>query len=252
MPRDGLHAGADDSALLDGRGHYTTARVRAGRVLWLDRHLARLTADAKQLGLPAVDELTVRTAFSELACAAFGDGDGAIRLQHSGGATGHSHWLGIPRALGEDSAHWHAVRAPLLHEGPRPWSGTKRSGSLDTVLARDAARQQGADEALFEDAAGRLIEGARSNLFVVLADGTWATPDVDRGGVAGLARAVVLEHSRRFAVRDISFHALGEARELVAVNALRGARPIVSLAGTPIGSPAGPAFALIDSLLDLH
>ena len=41
-------------------------------------------------------------------------------------------------------------------------------------------------------------------------------------------------------------------RMLDAVNALRGARPIVSLAGTPIGSPAGPAFALIDSLLDLH
>jgi branched-subunit amino acid aminotransferase/4-amino-4-deoxychorismate lyase len=238
--------------LLDGVGHYTTARVRAGETLWVDRHVARLSVDARRLGLPAVDERVVRTAFAELAAAAFGPGDGAIRLQHSRDASGHSRWLGIARGLGDEPESWRAIRAPLCHEGTRPWSGAKTTHTLAYAIARDAATARGAQEALFADHAGRLIEGARCNLFAVLEDGSWATPDLARGGVAGLARDVVLEGTARFAVRDIAFHALPRAREIVAVNSLRGGRAVIELDGTPIGSASGPALDLVNELLALR
>jgi len=217
----------------------------------VDRHLSRLIDDARRLGLPTVDEFTVRAGFSELGRAAFGASDGVIRLQHSRAADGRSSWLGIPRRLGDEPSGWMAIRAPVVHEGPRPWSGVKRSGALEYPLARDAARQRGADEALFADEAGRLIEGARSNLFLVLANGAWSTPDLQRGGVTGIARARVLEATDRFSVCDVPFAALTTAREVVAVNAVRGARPIVRLDGAPVGSPRGPALAMLEELLGL-
>lgn len=251
-PRSEAQLRADDSALLDGRGHYTTARVSTGKTLWVDRHVARLADDARRLELPAIDEHTVRAVFAELAAAAFGSGDGAIRLQHSRDSAGQAHWLGVPRLLGDEPETWRAIRAPHAHEGPQPWSGIKTTNTLGYALARDAARRVGAQDALFADAAGRLIEGTRTNLFVVLEDGRWATPDLSRGGVAGLARDVVLEHTDAFAVRDIDFGALSTAREVVAVNSLRGGRAVVELDGQPIGAADGPALEQLNALLELR
>ena len=237
--------------LLDGVGHYTTARVRSGATLWVERHVARLAADARRLGLPGVDEQMACSAFAELAPAAFGTGDGAIRLQHSRDAAGRSRLLGVPRLLGDEPEAWRSIRAPLAHEGARPWSGIKTTNTLAYTVALEAARARGAQDALFADDAGRLIEGSRCNLFVVLEDGTWATPDLARGGVAGLARETVLEASDQFAVRDIAFHALLRAREVVAVNSLRGGRAVIELDGAPIGTPTGPALERVNQLLDL-
>jgi len=219
--------------------------VSAGDVLWLDRHIARLRADALQLELPAIDERGIRTAFRHLATAAFGLGDGAIRLQHSIDSTGRAHLIGIPRSLGNESDTWSAIRAPLVHEGPQPWSGAKVSSQLLYTSARDATRRAGVREALFADADGRLIEGAGSNVFVARASGEWATPDLVRGGVAGLARAVVLDACaaggpRSISVCDIGYYELSDASEVVATNALRGARSVVALDGRPVGSADGP------------
>ena len=197
-----------------------------------------------------MDEGVVRAAFAALAPAAFGDGDGAIRLQHSRDASGGSHWLGVPRSLGDEPASWSVVRAPFAHEGPRPWSGIKTTNTLGYALASDAAAAAGAQDALFADAAGRLIEGGRCNLLLVLADGRWVTPDLTRGGVSGLAREVVLERGAEFAVRDVGFDALRTAREVIAVNALRCGRAITSLDGVPIGSAEGPALSRVRALLE--
>lgn len=214
--------------------------------------MARLRSDAARLGLPTVDEYAIRSAFEDLAKAAFDDGEGATRLQHSRSPAGRSHLVGLPRELGDEPACWRAIRAPSLHEGPQPWSGVKTTNTLVYALAKDAARGSGAQEALFADAEGRLIEGARSNLFIVLASGEWVTPDLRRGGVRGLARDVVLEHTGEFAVRDVPFHALASAREVVAINALRGGRPVVELDGSPIGAAAGPALDRLNQLLALR
>ncbi|MEE3330054.1 MAG: aminotransferase class IV [Myxococcota bacterium] len=246
LPRHEALSRVDDSAALEGRAHYTTARVSAGGVLWLDRHIARLRADALRLQLPAIDERDIRAAFRHLAPAAFGLGDGAIRLQHSVDSTGRAHLIGIPRSLGDEPDTWSAIRAPLVHEGPQPWSGAKISSQLLYTIARDATKRAGVREALFADAEGRLIEGAGSNVFVARASGEWATPDLVRGGVAGLARAVVLDACvaaggpHPISVCDIGYHELANASEVVAMNALRGARSVVALDGRPVGSADGP------------
>jgi branched-subunit amino acid aminotransferase/4-amino-4-deoxychorismate lyase len=226
---------ADDSAAAEGRGATTTAGVFAGRVRFARRHARRLQAGCRALGLPSPDTDLVLRALGELAEAAFGSGDGAIRLTASRDSRDGAHLVGVPRALGDDPPHWRAVTAPFPHPGPLSWGGAKIAGGLLCAEAARLAREAGADEALLCDADGRLVEGARTNLVAVDADGRLRTPPLARGAVAGLALGVLLERVPELAEHDVAPGEIARLRELVAVNAVRGARPITHVDGAAVG-----------------
>jgi len=243
----------DDGATTDGLACYTTAAVRRGRVRWLERHIERLLRDARLLALPAPHPFELRHAFVENARAAFPNADGALRIQVSAGRSGRARVIGLPRPLGDDPPLWRAVRTPWPHPGPRPWRGAKVAGAPDLALARALAHASGAQEALQVDRDGRVLEGARSALVVVRADGEIVTPDPARGGVVGLARAVVLERLPDVRVRDVSLACLAGAREVLALNAVRGVRPLVALDDRPLGAfgaRAGPVAQRLAALLE--
>ena len=192
-----------------------------------------------------------REALRALARAAFGSGRGVVRLQASRDGAGGVHLVGVPRALGPEGAPWTARVAAFAHHGPAPWGGAKVSGHPLLALARDAARTAGADEALLLDAAGYLVEGSRSSLVLVTADGALVTPPLRRGGVSGVARGLLLQAERELHEADVSREGLATARELVAVNAVRFAVPVTTLDGRPVGNGRpGPAAARLARLLD--
>jgi len=86
------------------------------------------------------------------------------------------------------------------------------------------------------DGAGYVIEGCRSNLFVVDRKGALVAPNISRGAVAGLAQEIVHELIPSVVMRDLSVDELDDARELVAVNAVRQAVSVVRLDQKPIGT----------------
>ncbi len=250
-PLDAPAVRADDSAFSEGRGCYTSARVEDGRVRFAERHTRRLERDARALGLAPVDRGRVRRALDELARAAFPRGAGVVRIQVSRDASGAQHLVGVPRALGASSPEWSAITAPLPHEGPLVAGGPKLSQRLLHALAADAAREADVDEALMLDRAGRLVEGARSNLLVVDARGRLVSPPLERGAVAGVAREVLSEGLGGLPERDVSRRALAAAREIIAINAVRGARAITRLDGKPVGEGRpGPWQARLDAILE--
>jgi D-alanine transaminase len=242
---------ADDSAWLEGRGAYTSARVEAGRVRFAERHARRLARGARALGLGELAEQRVLRAFTELARAAFGEAPGVVRLQASRDAEGTLHLVGVPRALGPETDAWSAVVVRLPGaSGPGAAGGAKVASRLAQALAIDAARAAGADEALLLDAAGRLVEGARTNAIVVGADGRLATPPLALGAVAGIAREVLLERVPELEERVVLEPELRRAREIVATNSVRGARPVVRLDGAPVGDGRpGPWARRLDAAL---
>ena len=61
-------------------GSYTTARVSAGRVERVERHVRRLQRDAARLGLPPPDATQTEHLLLETARRAFGPGDGIVRV----------------------------------------------------------------------------------------------------------------------------------------------------------------------------
>jgi branched-subunit amino acid aminotransferase/4-amino-4-deoxychorismate lyase len=195
----------------------------------------RLLRAAKDLGIGELDAALARRAFDELTAACFGDRDGVVRLQASRDAVGQLHLVGLPRPLGDEPAEWSAIVVRIPHDGAGLAPGLKVSSRLTMALAGDAAREAAADEALLLDPADHLVEGARSNVVVVNARGTPTTPPVARGAVSGIARGVALERVPELVEGEISASELRAAGEVVALNAVHGARPITRLDGAPVG-----------------
>lgn len=250
-PLDQPGVRADDSAFSEGRGCYTALRVVGGRSRFADRHAHRLQRGARELRIGEIDAARLLRAFEELAQAALPDGEGVLRFQVSRDGEGRLHVVGLPRAVGAERSQWSAIVAPFEHEGFTPYGALKVSNRLLQALASEGARDAGVDEAILFDTAGRLVEGARSNLLVSTGAGTLSTPPLERGAVNGIARQVVLERIPEVAELDVSRAQLAAAREIVAVNAVRGARPITQVDGRPVadGKP-GPWAKRLSSALE--
>ncbi len=241
---------ADDGAFSEGRGCYSSVRIRGGVPRFAARHAERLARGARALQLGELDAGLVERALRELASAAFPEGEGIVRLQVSRDGGGR-HLVGVPRDLGDDPPSWTAVIASIVHDGGLALpGGHKLSNRLALSLAADAAREAGAEEALLLDAGGRLVEGARSNLLVAGSDGGLATPPLSRGGVGGIGRQLALERVEGIAERDVDREQLRDAAEIIGVNAVRGAVPIVRLDGRPVGDgrPGPWAVRLAEAL----
>jgi len=208
---------------------------------------ARLVRDAAALGIARLTHANVAARLIALGQEAFGDeGEGVVRLEARAGGE----LVAATRPLGAEREAWHAVVAVALHPGPGVARGTKRSGVDALDAARAEAQSAGVDEALLFDAAGRLVEGARTNLFLALPDGHWVRPDPARGAVAGVALEVVLAADLAIEVRDLDRSACFRAKEIVATNAVRGARPIVALDGRVVGDGApGPLAGALAAAL---
>lgn len=239
---DRLGDPAEAAALACGPGCYTTARADCGRVWHLERHVQRLARDARALGLGDLDAERVRRALLALARAAFPDGAGAVRLEARPvvgcAEPAPVHLLGSARSLGPDPPTWRAVIVGGLHPGPGPGSAAKTTERAPFAAALARARAAAADEALLLDAAGRLVEGARSSVVVVRADGALVTPPLARGAQAGIGRALLLERVPALEEADVAGEELAAAREIAVVNAVRGVRPIVALDEHPVGAGA--------------
>ena len=86
---------------------------------------------------------------------------------------------------------------------------------------------------------------------VVAADGRTIFPDPALGAVAGIGLAVIADAISATTPGELRAEDLSSAREVVAVNAVRGPRPIVRIDGAPVadGRPGpvarrlGAAFA---------
>ena len=69
----------------------------------------------------------------------------------------------------------------------------KTTGLLPNVLARQAAAEQGAAEAILIDAAGTVTEGAATSFWIVDAEGRLRTRHLDHGILPGCTRDALLE-----------------------------------------------------------
>jgi 4-amino-4-deoxychorismate lyase len=232
---------ADDRGLAYGDGLFETMRAHEGDVPWWDRHWARLRHGAERLGIPLPAQDLVRRQSLRL----LGGGSAVLRLQLTRGCGGRGYTPPL-----EAEPTWMLARHPLPASAPPGglrlrWcetrlseqpalAGLKHCNRLEQVLARaewnaPGAADAEADEGLMCGSGGQVVCATSANLFI-LHGGEWATPPVDRCGVAGVVRGWLVE---QFGVteRPLERAEVETAEAVVLTNAVRGILPVARLGG---------------------
>jgi 4-amino-4-deoxychorismate lyase len=236
-----------DRGLLYGDGVFRTLRAAQGKALHWPLHYLKLKHDCTALGISCPDEALL---CAELDQVLLQHPDGVVKLivTRGAGARGYTPSVDIlPTRIWDFSPlpdyppEWatQGIKARIcslrLPAQPR-LACVKHLNRLENVLAAAELDAQSHDSRLAEglllDAGGHLIEGIRSNLFLV-SQGRLATPDLSRCGVAGIQRGRVmawaLQHGITLQVRDIGLEEALQADELFIVNSVIGLWPIREL-----------------------
>jgi len=129
----------------------------------------------------------------------------------------------------------------------------KTVGLLPNVLARQAAREQGAAEALFVDEAGLITEGASANAWILDQAGVLRTRDTGANILRGVTRHtlldVIAQAQLKVEERPFTPQEMAEAKEAFITGAGSLVLPVVKIDGQPIGDGApGPVAKRLRSL----
>jgi branched-subunit amino acid aminotransferase/4-amino-4-deoxychorismate lyase len=181
---------------LDGRGVFETMRAYQGRIFLLKEHLRRLELGLKSLKilfLMNVDQLE-STLYMALSRNRLKNGRLRLTVWQPQDVTRVTI---IAQAIRPYSSQqyrkgFRAVLMDTLKEWTRKSPHTK---SIDYNLFHQAytqAKQDGYDEAILVNARGELMEGSRSNLFIVDKGRLW-TPSFISGCLAGVTRQALLQ-----------------------------------------------------------
>jgi 4-amino-4-deoxychorismate lyase len=236
-----------------GDGLFETIACEGGRPRFLELHLRRLAAGCARLGLEAPEAATLRAELQQLAAPC---GRAIIKVLLTRGAaaargyavTGFEQptrislryaWPSEDPGLAREGVR---VRIAALRLGENPaLAGLKHCNRLEQVLARREWTDTGIAEALMFSSSGALVSGTMSNVFMVR-NAKLYTPRVDRCGVAGVMRQVVLAAAADAGIaaeeRVLDSQELACAQEVFLTNALMGIRPVRELDGRPL--PPGP------------
>jgi D-alanine transaminase len=126
---------------------------------------------------------------------------------------------------------------------------------LPNVLAKQAAREQGAREAWFVDGNGRVTEGSSSNAWIVTRDGKVVTRQADHAILRGITRTVLLEaiaaQGLKLEERAFTLDEAYDAREAFITSASQIVLPVVKIDGRPVGNGA-PGLIASALRLEFH
>ncbi|MBU2863303.1 aminodeoxychorismate lyase [Reinekea forsetii] len=108
-------------------------------------------------------------------------------------------------------------------------AGIKHLNRLDSVLARQEARGEGAHDALMLTSKRRVIESSMANVFLKV-QGQWFTPILDTAGVNGIIRQHLLSaFSSQILEQHIDQATLAQVESAFLTNSLMGIIPIIEL-----------------------
>ncbi len=224
-----------DRGLHFGDGLFETIGCVHGAPRFLELHLERLAAGSERLGLEAPRRGTLEAEVRALAAESPRSIIKMLVTRGAAVARGYALRYAWPE---EDPALWHEgvrVRVADQRLGENPaLAGLKHCNRLEQVLARAEWSDPGIAEALMYSSSAALISGTMSNVFLVR-DERLLTPRLDRCGVAGVMRRVVLAEAAKAGIpaeeRTLGSGDLAAAREVFLTNALMGVRPVRELGG---------------------
>jgi D-alanine transaminase len=267
LPRAEARISPDDRGFTFGDGVYEVTPIYRGHPLAMEARLARLRNGLSQLRIDW-DTSAVATIYGEL-LDRNGLGDApmvVVYLQVTRGAATRTHQFPPAGTLPTVYANARAYERPSRAEWDKGASAItfpdfrwgradiKSLQLLPNVLAQEAARREGADEAiLIRD--GIAVEGARSNLLLVRSGVIWTHPTSNQI-LTGATRGVILELAaeKGYEIREGPSPAdeLARSSEVFLTGSVTELRPLVRIDGRPVGTGAvGPVSRdLYEAFLD--
>lgn len=246
VPRAEAVVPVGDRGFLYGDGLFETMLMRGGEVPLLSLHLARMRVSARMLSIPFDPDRAAEACMS-LVRTLDATREHVIRLTLSRGPAGQRGYQPPPdptptlmiaaspyqRPAGPLSAITASFR---IHENS-PLAAHKSLSALEKVLAKSEAARTGCDEAILLNQAGRVAEGAATNLFIVR-QGLWMTPPLTDGCLPGVMRQRVLDLTGGLEWK-ITPADLFRCDGVYLTNAVQGCLPLAALdgRGLPWGTP---------------
>jgi branched-chain amino acid aminotransferase len=172
-------------------GLFETMLVVRGEVVQRDEHFARLAASAQALGFPPPSEDAFRAAVA-LAAKQVQSHDAALRctyVQENEGWRLIATTAPIPETTLQRREGARAITLDLSRALPEHKTIPYEASVIGLQRARDA----GANEGLFVDDRGHILEGTATNVFAIT-DTSLITAPISAGILPGIVRAWVLEH----------------------------------------------------------
>ncbi|TRC99609.1 D-amino-acid transaminase [Mesorhizobium sp. WSM4303] len=133
----------------------------------------------------------------------------------------------------------------------------KSTGLLPNVLAKQKAKEAGAQEAWFVDTDGNVKEGGSSNAWIVTRDGVLVTRPAEHGILRGITRTTMFEVAAKLGLkieeRGFSVAEAKAAREAFISSATTIAMPVVAIDGASVanGHPGSVTLSLRQAFFDV-
>ena len=269
LPQRAASVNVEDRGYQFADGIYEVVHLHHGRFIDADRHMARLDRSLREVRIaPPMGQGALLHVLHEVAQRNRVH-DGLLYMQVTRGVAPRDHAFParpVPPALVVT-----VRRIPAYPANVDAWTGRaitrpderwarcdiKSTGLLPNVLARQAAREQGAVEAILIDRDGMVTEGAATSLWIVDAQGTVRTRHLDYGILPGCTRDALLAKIAaagiHFEQRAFSEAELRSAPEVFLTSATSFVKPLVAVDGQPVGDGTpGPVTRRLFDLFAGH
>ena len=269
LPQRQASVNIEDRGYQFADGIYEVVHLYHNRFIDQDLHLNRLERSLREIELPSpmsraalvqvLHEVAHRNRVSE----------GLLYMQITRGVARRDHAFPtqpVPPAVvvtirrippyPEDISKW---QASAITQPDLRWArcDIKSIGLLANVLARQAARKQGAIEAILIDASGMVTEGAATSFWIVDANGVLRTRFLDHAILPGCTRAALVSLLRdagiAYSETAFSEQEMRGAREAFLTSATSFVKPITRIDANPVGNgEVGPVTRLLFDLFARH
>lgn len=233
--------GAEDLGFTLGLAVYDGMLLEFGCRAFEAQHCARLGEAARSLGIAWPTPVPLERALDEYTEVLGEEGPLLLRTTLSRGLGGESTLVLSARAVDP----WPEPGVSVMVAAGAKVAASeleqlKSTNRLRNVLAREAAREVGAWEALLTTEEGEFTEGTISNLFCVIG-GELVTPPVERGLLPGIVRgelmAELAARGEACVERRLEGSDLEASSEVFLTNTSGKLIPVVSVLGVVEGLP---------------
>jgi D-alanine transaminase len=255
LPRAHAKVDVEDRGYQFSDGVYEVCEVRAGRLIDERRHLARLDRSLAELQIASPMPRTALAIVLREVVRRNRVRDGLVYVQVTRGVAKRDHAFppaGTPPSIvitaktidAAANERYAADGIAVITMPDQRWARAdiKSISLLPNVLAKQAARVQGAREAWLVDGNGRVTEGSSSNAWIVNRDGKLITRHLDHGILPGITRAVLIaslkSHGVELEERAFTVEEAYAAREAFVTSATQLVMPVVRIDGRPVGNGA--------------